>query len=59
MGQQNSEQKITRAGKKSDKVQTALAELERKLVRGQVNDRFSVRINPISPKKLISFKVKF
>ena len=59
MAQKSAENKITRAGGKGEKVQTALAELERKLVRGQLNERFAIRFNPMSPKRLISFKVRF
>lgn len=54
-----SEQKITRSRSKKDKAQTALADLEKKLVRGQITESFSIRFNPTSPKKLISFKVNF
>ena len=59
MGQKSAGAKITRTGKKNEQVQTALRELERKLMRAQLNDRFDVRFNPASPKKLISFNVKF
>lgn len=59
MGQKSAGTKITRTGKKTEPIQTALTELQRKLMRTQLNDRFAVRFNPASPKKLISFNVKF